>query len=194
MNWGAWGAKLNSKDMAQLVENCVKIGVSTFDHADIYGHYTTEADFGAAFSESKLDRKDIEIITKCGICMPSDNKPEFKIKSYNTTDAYIKQQVDASLNNLQTEYLDVLLIHRPSPMMDYHQIAQTFTDLQAAGKVNDFGVSNFTKYQFDTLDKMTSNPNAGFRDAVRVDQISVRCSEAERQFGHRVLRPTATLC
>jgi len=151
MNWGQWGAKLDTSDMARLIEQCVENEITSFDHADIYGGYTTEADFGKAFETTSLKRDQIQLITKCGICYPCDERPEFGIKSYNTTKQYILDCVDKSLANLKTKYIDVLLIHRPSPLMDLHEISEAFGALKAAGKVLHFGVSNFSTTQFNDL-------------------------------------------
>ncbi len=151
MKWGQWGAKLDTSDMARLIEQCVENEITSFDHADIYGGYTTEAEFGKAFAETSLKRDQVQLITKCGICYPCDERPEFGIKSYNTTKQYIIDAVDKSLENLKTKYIDVLLIHRPSPLMDLHEIAEAFGTLKAAGKVWYFGVSNFSTTQFDNL-------------------------------------------
>lgn len=151
MKWGAWGANLSEDEMAELIKSCVDNNITSFDHADIYGGYTTEKAFGDAFKKSGIKRDQIQLITKCGICYPSDARPEFTIKSYNTTKDYILNCVDKSLENLGTNYIDLLLIHRPSPLMDLHDISETFAALKASGKVGYFGVSNFTTNQFQML-------------------------------------------
>lgn len=151
MNWGAWGAKYDTQNMSTLIEQCVEHEITSFDHADIYGGYTTEADFGAALQVSSVRRDQVQLITKCGICYPCEARPEFKIKSYNTTKQYILGCVEKSLENLQTKYIDVLLIHRPSPLMDLHEIAEAFSALKASGKVSYFGVSNFSTTQLQML-------------------------------------------
>ncbi len=151
MKWGAWGAKLRTQEMATLIEQCVEHEITSFDHADIYGGYTTEAEFGAALESSSVKRDKVQLITKCGICYPCDARPDFKIKSYNLTKSYILDCVDRSLNNLRTKYIDILLIHRPSPLMNLHEIAEAFGALKASGKVWYFGVSNFSPTQLDNL-------------------------------------------
>lgn len=151
MKWGAWGAQLETQDMARLIEQCVEHEITSFDHADIYGGYTTESDFGAALETSSVKRDKIQLITKCGICYPCDARPEFGIKSYNLTKSYILDCVDKSLNNLRTNYIDILLIHRPSPLMNLQEIAEAFGALKASGKVWYFGVSNFSPTQVDHL-------------------------------------------
>lgn len=151
MKWGAWGAKLSTPQYLTMIEKCLEYGVTTFDHADIYGHYTVEEEFGKALLLDSSIRKRIQIITKCGIQMLSPNRPEHKIKSYNTSKQHIISSVENSLKNFNTDYIDLLLIHRPDPLMDAHEIAETFTQLKQQGKVLGFGVSNFTVCQTDMI-------------------------------------------
>ena len=122
----------------------------TFDHADIYGNYTTEKLFGDAFSEMQISREQVQFISKCGIEMPCENR-NFGIKSYNYSKKHIINSVDQSLENLKTDYLDLLLLHRPSPLMDPDEIAETFDRLRDQKKVRHFGVSNFTPSQFELI-------------------------------------------
>ncbi|WP_459209720.1 aldo/keto reductase [Aquimarina rhabdastrellae] len=150
MNWGVWGANLSVNEVQSLVAACVDIGITTFDHADIYGHYTTEALFGEAIKASSIRTK-MQLITKCGIKLVTPNRPEHRIKSYDTSKAHILASVEQSLQNLHTDYIDVLLIHRPSPLMHPEEIAEAFSILKKEGKVRAFGVSNFTTTQFEML-------------------------------------------
>ena len=150
MRWGIWGADHSIKQVQQLVETSLSEGLFTFDHADIYGNYTTEKLFGDAFSEMKIDREEVQFITKCGIEMPCENR-NYKIKSYNYSKDYILKSVDKSLENLKTDYLDLLLLHRPSPLMDPEEIGETFETLRAQKKVRHFGVSNFSTSQYDII-------------------------------------------
>jgi predicted oxidoreductase len=151
MRWGSWGAQFSTSQMQEYIMFCIEKGISVFDHADIYGDYTTEADFGKALAALSLQRNSFQLITKCGIERPCDNKPDIYIKKYNTTKAYIVQQAEQSLINLKTDYIDLLLIHRPSPLMNAEEMADAFTSLQKQGKVKAFGVSNFTIPQLDYL-------------------------------------------
>ncbi|MBA2248954.1 MAG: aldo/keto reductase [Chitinophagaceae bacterium] len=143
MKWGIWGAQFTLEEYAAMIEKCIDLGVTTFDHADIYGHYTVEEDFGNALSRQPHLRKKIQIITKCGIRMVTPNRPAHLIKSYDTGKAHIIESVHNSLKNFQTDYLDMLLIHRPDPLMDPYELAEVFGMLQNQGKVLEFGVSNF---------------------------------------------------
>lgn len=151
MNWGVWGHNLSAKAMSKLINESIELGVTSFDHADIYGHYTTEATFGDAIKKKSSLRQQMEIVTKCGIKLVTKNRPSHKIKSYDCSKAHILQSVDNSLRNLHTDYIDLLLIHRPSPLMDYAEIADAFWELKKAGKVRFFGVSNFKATQFEVM-------------------------------------------
>ncbi len=151
MKWGEWGWKLRTRAITQLIEESIEAGVTTFDHADIYGHYTTESDFGKALKVRPDLRKKMEIITKCGINLVTPNRPQHKIKSYSTSKEHIIKSAENSLKALNTDYIDMLLIHRPSPLMHPDEIAEAFTQLRAQGKVKYFGVSNFSVSQFEML-------------------------------------------
>lgn len=150
MRWGIWGANHSETGIQKLIETSLNESLYTFDHADIYGGYTTEELFGKAFSEMKIEREKIQLITKCGICYPSEKK-NFPLKHYNYTKEYIINQVEESLQNLKTDYVDLLLLHRPSPLMNPEEIAAAFGILRSSGKVRDFGVSNFTTSQFELI-------------------------------------------
>ena len=154
MTWGIWGKNLNTSGMIDMIHCCLDNGITTFDHADIYGGYTTEADFGKAFTESGIDRKKIQLISKCGIQYQSDNRHN-KIKHYDYSKSYIIWSVEQSLQNLQTDYLDLLLLHRPSPLMQADEISEAITQLKSDGKILDFGVSNFTPMQTDLIQSKT---------------------------------------
>ncbi|OAV46254.1 aldo/keto reductase family oxidoreductase [Lewinella sp. 4G2] len=152
MTWGEWGAEHSAHQMAELIMTCLENGITTFDHADIYGHYSNESDFGEALSElSPGVRQQIQLVSKCGIRMTTHRRPENRIKSYDTSKTYIIESAERSLQNLRTDYLDLFLIHRPDPLMDPAEVGEAFQELKDAGKVRHFGVSNFTTAQFDLI-------------------------------------------
>ncbi|MEH1007523.1 aldo/keto reductase [Winogradskyella sp. ECml5-4] len=167
MTWGSWGKQLSKKEMAVLMNFCVSNHITTFDHADIYGAYTTEADFGKAFADSGLQREAIQLISKCGIQYMSDNRNN-KVKHYNYSKKYIISSVEESLKHLKTDYLDLLLLHRPSPLMVAEEIAEAISLLKKDGKIRDFGVSNFTPSQMDLI---------GLRMDIDVNQIEFSLTE-----------------
>ncbi len=154
MNWGAWNRNLNTAEMAELMHQCLEAGITTFDHADIYGGYTTEGEFGKAYAQSGISREQIQLISKCGIQHITGNRPN-KIKHYDYSKEYIITSAEASLKLLQTDYLDILLLHRPSPLMQPDEIAEAVEKLKAEGKIKDFGVSNFTNTQTELIKSRT---------------------------------------
>ncbi|WP_298156072.1 aldo/keto reductase [Flavobacterium sp.] len=155
MNWGIWDKKLSMTEMAHMIHLCLENGISTFDHADIYGSYTTESEFGKAFASSKIPREKIQLVSKCGIQHISPNRDN-KIKHYNYDRNYIIWSVENSLANLNTDYLDVLLLHRPSPLMQADEIAEAVEKLKSEGKILDFGLSNFTASQTELIRQKTT--------------------------------------
>ena len=152
MSWGIWGKNFSTKEMDELIHFCLEEGNTTFDHADIYGGYTTEEAFGKAFSTSGIEREQIQLISKCGIQYKTENRDN-KVKHYDYSKEYIIWSAEQSLKNLQTDYLDVLLLHRPSPLLETNEVLEAVTQLQEQGKIIDFGVSNFTPSQMDVLQR-----------------------------------------
>jgi predicted oxidoreductase len=150
MSWGSWGKQFNTNDMISQINTCLEAGITSFDHADIYGGYTTEADFGAAFKQTRIARSAIQLISKCGIAYVSPNRSNI-IKHYNYSKEYIITSVENSLRNLETDYLDVLLLHRPSPLMHPYEIMEAIAKLSQEGKIKSFGVSNFTPSQVELI-------------------------------------------
>lgn len=154
MNWGVWDKNLSIEEMANLIHVCIENNITTFDHADIYGGYTTEEQFGKAFSESKISRDKMQLISKCGIQAVADNRTT-TLKHYDYSKKHIVWSVENSLKNLQTDYLDVLLLHRPSPLMVADEIAEAVEKLRSEGKIIDFGLSNFTALQTELIRSKT---------------------------------------
>jgi predicted oxidoreductase len=142
---------MSSREVLRLTEQVIDFGVTTFDHADIYGNYSCEALFGDALKLKPGIRKEMEIVTKCGINLTSDKFPERKLKYYDYGFGYIVSSVNNALKNLGTDYIDVFLLHRPAPFFDPEEVAKAFSKLKIDGKVLHFGVSNFTPMQFDML-------------------------------------------
>ena len=146
-----WG--LDAQGLLRWMEEAVELGITGFDHADIYGGYTVESMFGAAFALSPGLREHVQLVTKCGIKLVSPLRPGHRIKSYDSGRAHMLASVDASLAALRTDRIDLLLIHRPDLLMQPDELADTFRHLQAAGKVLAFGVSNHTPGQLAMLRK-----------------------------------------
>ncbi|MCM4171168.1 aldo/keto reductase [Arenibacter sp. TNZ] len=151
MTWGNWGKKLSVGEGAKLIGHCLDQGITTFDHADIYGSYNNELLFGNAFTSSNISRDKIQLISKCGIQMVCEERKN-SVKHYNYSKDYIIWSVEQSLKNLKTDYLDMLLLHRPSPLMCPGEIGDAVQQLKKEGKILDFGVSNFTPSQVELLE------------------------------------------
>ncbi len=158
---GHWRLKewnFSDKELLNFTHELIDMGITTIDTADIYGDYECEALFGKALALDPGLRNRIEIVTKCGVSLMSKKFPERKINSYNFTKDYIVSQVNRSLDNLGTDRIDLLLLHRPSPLLDPKEVAIALNELELSGKVLNFGVSNFTPQQFKTLQGHISQP------------------------------------
>lgn len=188
MRWGIWGANHSVKEIQKLIDVCVEENITTFDHADIYGSHTTEELFGNAWKDMDLKRENLQFISKCGIVMNSDKKPS-ALKYYNYNKDYILNCVDESLSNLKTDYLDTLLLHRPSPLMNPEVIAEAFTVLKDVGKVREFGVSNFSVSQFELINQYV--PLVTNQIEISVNEISSFENGILDQLMSKGLRPTA---
>ncbi|GGJ32358.1 aldo/keto reductase [Deinococcus roseus] len=151
---GAWRMgdwNWNAQQRLAWIEQCLERGVSSFDHADIYGNYSVEDLFGEALALQPQLRERIQLVSKCGIKLLSDRRPEHRIKSYDYSSTHIRESVENSLKALRTDHLDLLLLHRPSPLLNADEVAETFAALKQEGKVLHFGVSNFSPAQFALL-------------------------------------------
>lgn len=151
--WRAQDWQWTPQQLNRYLNELVERGVTTMDHADIYGKYTCEGIFGEALKLSPQLRDEIEIVTKCGIVLPSSPEQSDSGHRYNHSKSHIQKSVDRSLQQLNVDHLDSLLIHRPSPLMDPHEVTEALKVLVSEGKVKSFGVSNFNKSQYDLLSK-----------------------------------------
>ena len=151
MRLGEWGVNMNTNELERFIDECIDLGLSDFDHADIYGHYTEEGRFGQVISRRPDLKNKIQITTKCGIKLITPNRPDHKVQSYDSTYDHIISSAHQSLKDICVDHIDLLLIHRPDFLMDANEIARAFGDLRKAGKVKHFGVSNFTPDQFELL-------------------------------------------
>lgn len=153
--WRVIDWKLNYDELLKFIEECLDMGITTFDHADIYANYTAEEYFGHAVSKRPDLRKKMQLVTKCTIVYKSDTA---RVKYYNSSKNYIIQQVEKSLKNLHTDYIDALLLHRPDMFMDPEQVNLAFEQLYKEGKVRSFGVSNYKPNEYRMLESYLSVP------------------------------------
>lgn len=170
--WRALEWKYSTKEIENLINSSIELGITTFDHADIYGHYECEALFGNVLKENHSLRNKMQIVTKCGIKITSPKFPEHTMHIYDTRKEHIIKSAENSLKNLATDYIDVLLIHRPDPLMNADETAEAFHQLNKSGKVLNFGVSNFLPHQFKLLQSRFDLPLV-----TNQIEISVLCHE-----------------
>jgi predicted oxidoreductase len=158
---GAWRMaawNMDTDAILGVIQTCVDWGITTFDHADIYGDYQCERLFGDAIARQTGLRDRLQLISKCNIRLVSPHRPQHRLHHYDSSREHILASVDQSLKHLRTDYLDVLLLHRPDPLMDADDVAEAFTTLKQAGKVRYFGVSNFMPSQVNLLLSRLSFP------------------------------------
>jgi predicted oxidoreductase len=151
--WRLHEWKLDTAGLVRWIEQALDLGITSFDHADIYGGYSVEAAFGQALAAAPALRQRMQLVTKCGIKLVAPARPSHAVKSYDSSRAHVTACVDNSLRALHTDRIDLLLIHRPDWLTDPDELAETFAALRAAGKVLHFGVSNHTPSQFALLHK-----------------------------------------
>ena len=159
--YGMWrladGEINDTKSVTDKINLCLDQGITTFDQADIYGDYSAEALFGIALKEDKSLRNKIEIVTKCGIVAPCGKYADEPVKYYDTSKKHIDASVNASLKNMNIDYIDMLLIHRPDPYMDHNETGQALDTLIKSGKIGAVGVSNFKPHDWELLQSTMVN-------------------------------------
>ena len=133
------------------IDACLAQGISTFDHADIYGDYSCEELFGQAIKARPSLKDSIEIVTKTDIMLLSRHWPQTRVKHYDTSAAHVRASVERSLTRIGVEVLDLLLIHRPDPLMNADELGACLDGLIDAGKIRGAGVSNFLPHDVDLL-------------------------------------------
>jgi predicted oxidoreductase len=138
------------------ISACLDQGITTMDQADIYGGYEAEEILGTALTPEL--RNQIEIVTKCDIVAPVGRYAEAKVKYYDTSRAHILSSVDHSLRLMKIDHIDLLLIHRPDPLMDHHETGAALDEVVASGKVRAVGVSNFRPWDWELLQSGMKTP------------------------------------
>lgn len=165
---GAWRLaewQLSIEQRLAWIEGTIERGLTSFDHADIYGGYRVETLFGEALAASPGLRERLQLVTKCGIKLIGHARPSHETHCYDTSAGHIVASVENSLRALRTDRIDLLLIHRPDALMDADEVAATFERLRRDGKVLHFGASNFAPSQFELLDQR-----------IRLETNQVECS------------------
>lgn len=173
---GAWRWNtVSQQTVGKLIQTSLDEGMTTFDHADIYGDHSNEEIFGNILRKDAGLRNKMELVSKCGIKFNSAKRPKTWVKHYDTSKEHIKWSVENSLNMLATDHLDLLLIHRPDPLMNPSEVEEVFSQLKQEGKVLHFGVSNFTPSQFTMLQKFLPFP-------LVTNQIEISLSHVDSLF------------
>jgi len=140
------------------IEACLAQGITTMDQADIYGGYEAEEVLGHALRAAPQLRDQIEIVTKCDILVGAGRYASTRVKHYDTSAAHIAASVDHSLQLMATDYIDLLLIHRPDPLMDHRETGAALDAAVASGKVVSVGVSNFKPHDWNLLQSAMQTP------------------------------------
>ncbi len=146
---------MSTNELIDFLRECLELGITTMDNADIYGDHTCEELFGRAIKADPSLRRKMEIITKCTIVYPS---AAARVKYYNSSENYIISQVEKSLKNMNVDEIETLLLHRPDPYMDPEEVARAFDKLYKSGKVKSFGVSNYLPYEYGMLKSYVNVP------------------------------------
>ncbi|MCK0150781.1 aldo/keto reductase [Marivita sp. S6314] len=166
--YGMWRLGDDADTSAGHIQNkisaCLDQGITTMDQADIYGGYAAEEIMGNALTPELRNR--IEIVTKCDIVAPAGRYADAKVKYYDTSRAHILASVDHSLRLMKIDHIDLLLIHRPDPLMDHHETGAALDDIVQSGKVRAVGVSNFRPYDWDLL-------QSGMKTKLVTNQIEI---------------------
>ena len=192
--YGMWrladDANTSIKHVDAKIRAALDQGITTFDQADIYGGYTAEDVMGAALKTSPSLRQQMEIVTKCDIVIDAGRHAGARVKHYDTTRAHINESVNQSLIAMGTDVIDVLLIHRPDPLMDHHETGEALDALIDAGKVRAVGVSNFRPWDWNLL-------QSAMRHSLVTNQIELSLKEISpftngdlafhQQHGHAVM-------
>lgn len=166
--YGMWRIGDDADTSAAHVQNkiaaCLDQGITTMDQADIYGGYEAEEILGNALTPAL--RNQIEIVTKCDIVAPVGRYSAAPGKYYDTSRAHIMTSVEHSLRLMKIDHIDLLLIHRPDPLMDHMETGAALDDVVASGKVRAVGVSNFRPYDWDLL-------QSGMKTQLATNQIEM---------------------
>ncbi len=158
--------------VTRKIQTALDQGITTFDQADIYGGYTAEAILGNALRGNAALRNQMEIVTKCDIVAPAGRYADATVKYYDTSRAHIEASVEHSLRDMAIDHIDLLLIHRPDPLMDHHETGAALDDLVASGKVRAVGVSNFRPWDWKLLQSAMKNKLVTNQIEISLSEIS----------------------
>lgn len=153
--YGMWrlgdDSDTSPRHIQKKIETCLEHGITTMDQADIYGDYGAEALLGECLKTAPQLRDQIEIVTKCNIVAPVGRYASASVKHYDTSRAHIEASVEHSLGLMNIEQIDLLLLHRPDPLMDHVETGEALDGLINSGKVKAVGVSNYRPWDWNLL-------------------------------------------
>ncbi|MBI3284802.1 MAG: aldo/keto reductase [Burkholderiales bacterium] len=149
--WRLADWQMTPQQTVAFLEQALELGITSIDQADIYGDYQSETLLGAALALAPHLRQRFQFVSKCGIKLVSSHRPAHRLQHYDTSRAHIVASAEQSLRAMGLETLDLLLLHRPDPLLDADEVAEAFRLLRESGKVRHFGVSNFSPAQFELL-------------------------------------------
>jgi len=153
--YGFWRWTKEKSTSAALMEKtvnfCLDLGINTFDHADRYGEYSSEKLFGQILKNKSINRSEIVLFSKAGVNVPCESKPEFRIQHFNSSAEHLTASVEASLRNLNTDYLDVFLLDHLDPLTDLDATTYALQKLKSSGKVKNIGIAGFSVHQHQLL-------------------------------------------
>ncbi|MFV1592977.1 aldo/keto reductase [Phaeobacter sp. JH20_36] len=174
--YGMWrlgdDSDTSTANVEAKIEACLAQGITTFDQADIYGGYTAEGILGRALKANPALREQMEIVTKCDIVAPVGRYADATVKHYDTSAAHITRSVETSLMEMGIDHIDLLLIHRPDPLMDHVETGAALDALVAAGKLRAVGVSNFRPWDWELLQSAMKTPLATNQIELSLSEIS----------------------
>lgn len=192
--YGMWrladDADTSIKHVDAKIRAALDQGITTFDQADIYGGYTAEDVMGAALKASPSLRQQMEIVTKCDIVIDAGRHTGARVKHYDTTRAHINESVNQSLIAMGTDVIDVLLIHRPDPLMDHYETGETLDAMVDSGKVRAVGVSNFRPWDWNLLQSAMRHPLVTNQIELSLKEISPFTNgdlAFHQQHGHTIM-------
>lgn len=192
--WRLADWNLTAQQRLTFIKQHLELGITSVDHADIYGDYQCEKLFGEALTIDPSVRDQLQIITKCDIKLTSTGFPERQINHYDTSSDHIMASVNQSLQRLKVDHIDLLLLHRPDALMEADEVAEAFSSLKQQGKVSHFGVSNFTARQCELLQSRLEAPLA--TNQIEINPLNIDCAydgTLDYLQQHRI-RPMAWSC
>jgi predicted oxidoreductase len=153
-----WEQNPAAGSIEKIVNLCLELGINTFDHADYYGAFTCEKEFGKVISQKSFKREELVLFTKCGLRMPHADHPGVRINHYDTSASHITKSAEKSLRNLNTDYIDIFLLDHLDPISNLEETAIALEQLLKSGKVKHIGVANFSVFQHQLLASYLRTP------------------------------------